>query len=47
MCLQSSVLDLGENKNYKTKVIVERWEQERLAWLSIKNSKRDPRDGVP
>jgi len=28
-------------------VITERWEKERLAWLSTKNKKVDPRDGLP
>ena len=41
-----SVLDLGADKNYKTKVIQTRWDQERQKWLD-KASKTDPRDGVP
>ena len=42
-----SYLDLGADKNYKTKVIIERWDKERLAWLSSGNKKVDPRDGIP
>ena len=41
-----ATLDLGPSKNYKTKVICDRWEQQRAAWLSINNKKIDPRDGL-
>ena len=44
-------LDLGANKNYKTKPIQDRWEAQRAMWLDPKNHKsnakgHDPRDGI-
>lgn len=30
------MLDLGLNKNYKTKIIQDRWEKQRQAWLNPK-----------
>ena len=38
-------MDLGLQKNYKTKVIIDRWEQERAKWLEQPATK-DPRDGL-
>ena len=42
---------LGAHKNYKTKKIQDRWEQQRSAWLDPKSHQStahvDPRDGVP
>jgi hypothetical protein len=50
--MSSSILDLGQNKNYKTKVIQDRWEAQRALWLDCKNHRNsdkgyDPRDGIP
>ena len=50
--MSASILDLGANKNYKTKTIQDRWETHRALWLDSKNHKNnssgyDPRDGVP
>ena len=47
----TSILDLGANKNYKTKTIQDRWETQRALWLDSKNHKNnetgyDPRDGI-
>ena len=42
-----SGLNLGASKNYKSKVIQDRWEDERRKWLHQPKSKADPRDGVP
>lgn len=49
--LSSGILDLGGNKNYKTKTIQDRWETQRALWLDSKNHKNndkgyDPRDGI-
>lgn len=42
---------LGANKNYKTKKIQDRWEQQRSAWLDpkthVSTAHVDPRDGIP
>ena len=44
--VKTEYLNLGDNKNYKTKTIQNRWEAEREKWLNSK-TKQDPRDGVP
>ena len=48
----SNYLNLGINKNYKTKAIQDRWEQQRALWLDPKshanyNTNYDPKDGIP
>ncbi len=41
-------MNLGQAKNYKVKVIQDRWQQQREAWLHPKTKKEgDVRDGVP
>ena len=35
--VQDRILNFGMNKNYKTKVIQERWEKERAKWLNPKS----------
>ena len=40
-------LNLGPNKNYKTQVIIDRWEAERAKWLTPKQSSKDPKNGIP
>ena len=41
-------LDLGRDKNYKSKNIQNRWEKQRESWLQSHNKeKSDPRDGFP
>ena len=46
-------LNLGANKNYKTSIIQERWENQRAIWLNPnthannKNGPNDPRDKIP
>ena len=42
-----SELDLGDQKNFKTKIVQNRWQQQRTMWLKTKdeNPKEDPKDG--
>lgn len=43
-------LDLGQNKNYKTSTIINRWETARSNWLKINAQNKtvpDPKDGLP
>ena len=41
-------LDLGEQGNYKTKIVQNRWQQQRNQWLTTQNtSEEDPKNGLP
>lgn len=47
---KEAYLNLGPNKNYKTKIIQNRWEQQRSSWLGMNTNNQirtDPRDGIP
>ena len=45
---QGVMLNLGEHKNYKTKLVQKRWEIERQQWLAdVNKSKEDQRMGIP
>ena len=47
--VKPNYLELGLAKNYKTKAVQNRWEQERLRWLTkpkANQNKPDPRDGI-
>ena len=49
---EANYLSLGANKNYKTKVIQDRWEEQRARWLDPQSHANygtgyDPRDGIP
>ena len=42
-------LDLGEQTNYKTKIVQNRWQQQRSMWLKTRdeNPVEDPKNGMP